>query len=57
MTPQANPLKAVRRDREDAQVRTVLDGGGGVVILGGGHDLADSVRRMGRRTHNAAASA
>jgi hypothetical protein len=35
--------------RHDAQVRTVLDKGRfGVIVLGGAHDLSESVRRLGQ---------
>ena len=34
--------------RNDAQVKAVMDGGGfGLIVLGGAHDLSDSVRRLG----------
>lgn len=35
--------------RNDAQVKAVMDGGGfGLIVLGGAHDLSDSVRRLGQ---------
>lgn len=35
--------------REDAQVKAVMDKGGiGLIVLGGSHDLSDSVRRLGQ---------
>jgi hypothetical protein len=41
-----DPAKLVVR--HDAQVRAVLDGGPlALIVLGGAHDLTDSVRRLG----------
>ena len=35
--------------RKDAQVKAVMDKGGfGLIVLGGAHDLSDSVRRLGQ---------
>jgi hypothetical protein len=35
--------------REDAQVKAVMDKSGfGLIVLGGSHDLSDSVRRLGQ---------
>jgi len=35
--------------RQDAQVKVVLDKGAfGLIVLGGAHDLSDSVRRLGQ---------
>jgi hypothetical protein len=39
------------RAREDAQVKAALASGPvSVIVLGGGHDLSDSVRRVGGGT-------
>jgi hypothetical protein len=38
-----------RKAREDAQVKAVLERGGlALIVLGGSHDLSDSVRRLGQ---------
>jgi hypothetical protein len=40
--------EARTKAREDAQVRTVLDNGPyALIVLGGAHDLSDSVQRLG----------
>jgi hypothetical protein len=54
----ANPVMPegrIRLDKEkvkarnDAHVKAVMDGGGfGLIVLGGAHDLSDSVRRLGQ---------
>ena len=37
------------REREDAQVKAVLAKGSfGLIVLGGSHDLSESIRRLGQ---------